>query len=88
MSTFPMHLIDHVKPDLPYAILRTGLLASLASSVKKVCAPVERAVTIAVIVLVAAFVISVFMKLGASGTLNADYCTGCELASTLFVAPQ
>ena len=88
MSTLPMQLIDYLKPDIHYEAVRTGLLASLGTYVKKMFAPVERAVTIAVIILVAASVITVFMKLGAAGTLNADYCTGCELASTMFIAPQ
>ena len=88
MSTLSIHPIEYLRLHLHYEEVRTGLLASLASSVKKVCAPVERAVTIAVIVLVAAFVISVFMKLGEAGALNAYYCNACDVVPTVFVAPQ
>ena len=88
MSTFPMQLIDYLKPDIQYEALRTGLLASLGSYLKKVFAPVERAAAIAVIFLVAALIISVFMKLGEAGALNAYYCNACDVIPTLFVAPQ
>ena len=62
MSTFPMHLIDYLKPDLHYGIVRRGLLASLGTYVQKMFAPVERAVTVAVVLLVAALVISLFYE--------------------------
>lgn len=88
MSTFPMHLVDYLKPDLHYGALRTGLLASLGSYLKKVFLSVERAAAIAVILLVAALIISVFMKLGEAGALNAYYCNACDVVPTLFVAPQ
>ena len=88
MSTFPMHLMDYLKSDIQYGTLRTGLLASLRSYVKKVFAPVERAAAIAVILLVTALIISVFMKLGEAGALNAYYCNACDVVPTLFVAPQ
>jgi hypothetical protein len=88
MSTFTMHLIDYLKPDIPYEALRTGLLASFGSYVKKVSALVERAATIVVILLVAALVISVFMKLGEAGALTAYYCNACDVVPKMFVAPQ
>jgi len=88
MSTFPMQLMDYLKPDVQYGALRTGLLAALGAYLKQVFAPVERATTIAVIILVAALVISVFMKLGEAGALNAYYCNACDVVPTLFVAPQ
>ena len=88
MSTLSIHPVEYLRLHLHYEEVRSGLRASLGSFVPKVCAAVEGAVTVAIVLLVAALVISVFMKLGAAGTLNADYCTGCELASTMFVAPQ
>ena len=76
MSTFPMHLIDYLKPDIHYEADRSGLLASLGSYLKKVFAPVVRAAVIAVVLLGAALVIAVFMKLGEAGALSAYllYC--------------
>jgi len=88
MSTFPMHLVDYLKPDAHYGADRTGLLVSLGSYLKKVFLSVERAAAIAVILLVAALIISVFMKLGEAGALNAYYCNACDVVPTLFVAPQ
>jgi uncharacterized membrane protein (DUF106 family) len=88
MSTFPMHLMDYLKVDIQYGSLRTGLLASLGSYLKKMFAPVERAAAVAVILLVAALIISVFMKLGEAGALNAYYCNACDAVPALFVAPQ
>ena len=88
MSTFPMELMDYLKPDVQYRALRTGLLASLGSYLKKVFAPVEWGASIAVILLVAALIISVFMKLDEAGALNAYYCNACDVVPKIFVAPQ
>ena len=58
------------------------------SNIIKLFAPLERLATITVIILVAALVISVFMKLGDAAVLTAYYCNTCEIVPTLFVAPQ
>ena len=88
MSTFPIHLIGYLKPNVPSDIVRTGLSASLGSSLKRMFASVERLATITAFILIAALVISVFMKLGDAAALSAYYCTTCDIVPTLFVAPQ
>ena len=88
MSTSTMHLMDYLKPYIPYQAARTGLLASLGSYLKKALASLERATAIAVILLVAALIISVFMKLGDAGALTTYYCNACEVVPAIFAAPQ
>jgi hypothetical protein len=83
-----MYRIEHLKADIHYEGVRGGLLALLGSFVKKLCAPVERAATMAVVLLVAALVISVFMRLGEAGALSAYYGNACDVAPTMIVAPQ
>ena len=88
MSTLPMHLMDYLKPYLPYEASGTGLRASLGSYVKKVLPSLERVVALAVILLITALIISVFMKLGEAGALTAYYCNSCDIVPSMFVAPQ
>lgn len=88
MSTFPMHSIDYLKSDIPYGAVRSGLRASLGPFVNKVFPALERITTIAIVLLVAALVIFVFMQLGEAGALNAYYCNACDVAPSMFVAPQ
>ena len=88
MSTIPMHLIGYLKPNVPCGIVRTGLSASLESSVKKMFASVDRLGTITAIILVAALVVSVFLKLGDAAAFSAYYCTACDILPTCFIAPQ
>jgi hypothetical protein len=88
MSTFPLHLIGYLKPNVPCGNVSKGFTASLGSSVKKMFTPVERLATITAIILVAALFISVFIKLGDAAALNAYYCNTCDIVPTLFVAPQ
>ena len=88
MSTFPMHLMGYLKSNVSCGILWTGLPASLESSVKKMFLLAERLPTITAIILIAALVISVFMKLSDAAALTAFYCNTCDIVPTFFVAPQ
>jgi hypothetical protein len=73
MSTLSIHPGEYLRLHVHYKEVRTGLLASLRSLVQKVSAPVERAATIAVVLLVAALVIFSFMKIGESASVTASY---------------
>ena len=88
MSTLSIHPMEYLRLHVYYEEVRRGLRAALGSLAKRVSAPVERAAAIAVILLVTALIISVFMKLGEAGALNAYYCNACDVVPTLFVAPQ
>ena len=76
MSTLSIHPMESLRLHLHYEELRSGLRASLGSSVAKVCALVERAVTVAVVLLVAALLIFGFMKIGESASIAASYTHG------------
>ncbi len=73
MSTLSIHPMEYLRLHLHYGEVRSGLRASLGSFVRKVSAPVEQAVTIAVVLLVAALVIFGFMKIGESASVAASY---------------
>ncbi len=88
MSTLSIHPVEYLRLHLHYEEVRSGLRASLGSYVKKVLPSLERVVALAVILLTAALIISVFMKLGEAGALTAYYCNSCDIVPSLFVAPQ
>ena len=73
MSTLSIHPMEYLRLHLHYEEARIGLLASLRSLVRKVSAPVERAATVAVVLLVAALVIFSFMKIGEFASFTASY---------------
>jgi hypothetical protein len=73
MSTLSIHPMEYFRLHLHYEEARTGLLASLRSLVRQISAPVERAATVAVVLLVAALVIFSFMKIGEIAWVTASY---------------
>ena len=73
MSTLSTHPMEYLRLHVHSEEVKRGLLASLRSLAKKVSAPVERAATIAVVLLVAALVIFSFMKIGESASVTANY---------------
>ena len=73
MSTLSIHPVEHLRLHVRYEEVRRGLLASLRSLVRKVSAPVERAATVGVVLLVAALVIFAFMKIGESASVAASF---------------
>ena len=73
MSTLSIHPIEYLRLHLHYEEVRTGLLASLGSLVKKVFESSEQAATIAVVVLTVGLVIFGFMKIGESASVGASY---------------
>jgi len=73
MSTLSIHPVEYLRLHLHYEEVRSGLRASLGSFVPKVCAAVEGAVTVAIVLLVAALVIFAFMKIGESASVAASY---------------
>ena len=73
MSTLSIHPVEYLRLHLHYEEVRSGLRASLGSFVVKVCALVERAATVAVVLLVAALVIFAFMKIGESASVAASF---------------
>ena len=73
MSTLSIHPIEHLKLHLHYEEVRTGLLASLGSLVKKVFKLAEQAAIIAVVLLSVGLVIFSFMKIGEFSSVTASY---------------
>jgi len=73
MSTLSIHPVEYLRLHLHYEEVRSGLRASLGSFVPKVCAAVEGAVTVAIVLLVAALVIFAFMKIGESASVAASF---------------
>jgi len=73
MSTLSIHPMEYLRLHVPYEEVRRGLFASLGSLAQKVSAAVERAATIAVVLLVAALVIFSFMKIGEYASVTANY---------------
>jgi len=73
MNTLSMHPIEYLRVHVHYEEFRTLLLTSLGSLVKKIFESSERAVAIAVILLVAGLVIFSFMKIGESASVAASY---------------
>jgi len=73
MSTLSIHPVEHLRLHAHSEEVWRGLVAALESFAEKVSAPVERAATIAVVLLVAALVIFSFMKIGESASVSAGY---------------
>lgn len=88
MSTFSIQIIDYIKPYLQYEETRLKVYASLGSFVKKLLVPLERAATIAVVLLIASLVILVFMKLGEVGAATEYFCNACNGLPPMFLVPQ
>jgi len=65
--------MEYLRVHVHYEGVWTRVLTSLGSLVKKVSAPVERAATVAVVLLVAALVIFSFIKIGESASVTASY---------------
>ena len=83
MSTLSIHPIEYLRLHLHYEEVRTGLLASLGSLVKKVFESSEQAATIAVLLLTVGLVIFGLMKISESASIVARY----ENAITEMVLP-
>lgn len=88
MSTFPIHRISHLKTDVSYGAFKAEVRASLVFSVKKVIGSLSPSTELAVIFMVTALTIGVFMKLGEAGALNRHYCDICDRAPQFVVAPH
>jgi spore maturation protein SpmA len=73
MSTLSIHPIEYLRLHLHYKEVRTGLLASLRSLVKKVFESSDQAATIAVVLLTFGLVIFGLMKIGESVSVAANY---------------
>ena len=73
MSTVSIHPVEYLRLHLHYDEVRTRLRASLESFFANVCESVERATTVAVVLLVSALVIFGCMKIGASASVEASY---------------
>jgi spore maturation protein SpmA len=70
-----MHPIEYLRLHLHYEEVRTGLLASLGSLVKKVFESSEQAATIAVVLLTVGLFIFGCMKIVQSASIAAGYNT-------------
>ena len=73
MSTLSIHPIEYLRLHLHYNEVRTGLIVSLGSLVKKVFESSEQAATIAVVILTVGLVIFGWMKIGESASVGASY---------------
>ena len=73
MSTLSIHPIEYLRQHLHYEEVRTGLLASLGSFVKKVFESSEQAATIAVFLLAVGLIIFGCMKIVQSASIAASY---------------
>ena len=73
MSTLSIHPIEYLRLHLHYEEVRTGLLASLGSLVKKVFESSEQAATIAVFLLTVGLVVCNCMIIVQSASIVASY---------------
>ena len=73
MSTVSIHPMEYLRLHLHYEEVSTRLRTSLESFFAKVCASVERATTVAAVLLVAALVIFGCIKIGASASVASSY---------------
>ena len=83
MNTLSIHPIEYLRLHLHYEEVRTGLLASLGSLVKKVFESSEQAATIAVVLLTVGLVIFGCMKIVQAASIAASY----DAAITEMVLP-
>ena len=74
MSTLSIHPIEYLRLHLHYEEVRTELLASLGSLVKKVFESSEQAATIAVVVLFFSLVIFSLATIVDSGAVIGSFC--------------
>ena len=74
MSTLSIHPIEYLKLHLHYEEVRTGLLASLRSLIKKVFESSEQAATLVAVLLTVGLVIFGLATIVESGAVIGSFC--------------